>query len=92
VLTATDAASTDSPLMERLRMVIPSYGYWAGHRHRVAWAVKLWPAVTYCEGSRAYREPALPVSDLYLTMSDRSATFCHTILWLGLGPRLSRYT
>src|SRR6266699_5697400 len=31
VATAADAATTQSPLVKRLRMVVPSCGCWAGH-------------------------------------------------------------
>ena len=74
---AADAASTQSPLVKRLRMiVIPSCGLLGRPPAQVAWAVKLWPAtaddvvtVTLCDRS-------LSVSDHYRTMSSRFITRC----------------
>src|SRR5215467_13329282 len=70
-LTATDAASTYSPLMERLRMGDPFLWILGRPPRRVAWAVKLWPAATDCCCSLRVTccDSALSVSGNRLVMS-----------------------
>src|SRR5207249_5330501 len=69
-LTATDAASTYSPLMERLRMGDPFLWILGRPPRGVAWAVKLWPAATdCCSVARTCCDSALSVSGNRLAMS-----------------------